>query len=59
MLTREWQDAYRPEWLYFCTNPIRTTDAYTKQEKLRSQFALGELTAEAFAAGLDEICAAQ
>ena len=59
VLTREWQDAYRPEWLYFCTNPIRTTDAYTKQEKLRSQFALGELTAEAFAAGLDEICAAQ
>lgn len=59
VLTREWQDAYRPEWLYFCTNPIRTTDAYSKQEKLRSQFALGELTAEAFAAGLDEICAAQ
>ena len=59
VLTREWQDAYRPEWLYFCTNPIHTTDAYSKQEKLRSQFALGELTAEAFAAGLDEICAAQ
>ena len=59
VLTREWQDAYRPEWLYFCTNPIHTTDAYSKQEKLRSQFALGELTAEAFAAGLDEICVAQ
>lgn len=59
VLTREWQDAYRPEWLYFCTNPIRTTDAYTKQEKLRSQFALGEITADAFAAGLDEICVAQ
>ena len=59
VLTREWQEHYRPEWLYFCTNPIHTTDAYSKQEKLRSQFALGELTAEAFAAGLDEICAAQ
>ena len=59
VLTREWQEHYWPEWLYFCTNPIHTTDAYSKQEKLRSQFALGELTAEAFAAGLDEICAAQ
>ena len=59
VLTREWQEHYRPEWLYFCTNPIHTTDAYSKQEKLRSQFALGELTAEAFAAGLDEICEAQ
>lgn len=46
VLTREWQDAYQPEWLYFCTNPIHTTDAYSKQEKLRSQFALGEMTAE-------------
>ena len=59
VLTREWQDAYRPEWLYFCTNPIHTTDAYSKQEKLRSQFALGEMTAEEFAAALDGICAAQ
>ena len=41
--TREWQDAYRPEWLYFCTNPIRTTDAYSKQEKLRSQFCAGRI----------------
>lgn len=59
VLTREWQDAYRPEWLYFCTNPIHTTDAYSKQEKLRSQFALGEMTAEEFAAALDGICTAQ
>lgn len=59
VLTREWQDAYRPEWLYFCTNPTHTTDAYSKQEKLRSQFALGEMTAEEFAAALDGIWAAQ
>lgn len=59
VLTREWQEHYHPEWLFFCINPFRTTDAYSRQEKLRSQFALGELTAEAFAAGLDEICAAQ
>lgn len=59
VLTREWQDAYRPEWLYFCTNPIHTTDAYSKQEKLRSQFALGEMTAEELAAALDGICTAQ
>ena len=59
VLTREWQDAYQPEWLYFCTNPIHTTDAYSKQEKLRSQFALGEMTAEEFAAALDGICTAQ
>ena len=59
VLTREWQDAYQPEWLYFCTNPIHTTDAYSKQQKLRSQFALGEMTAEEFAAALDGICAAQ
>ena len=59
VLTREWQEHYRPEWLFFCINPFRTTDAYSRQEKLRSQFALGEITADAFAAGLDEICVAQ
>ena len=59
VLTREWQEHYHPEWLFFCINPFRTTDAYSRQEKLRSQFALGEITADAFAAGLDEICVAQ
>lgn len=56
LLTREWQDAYRPEWLFFDVEPFFLARQVQRSEGAMYRFAGGELTAEAFAAMLDEIC---
>lgn len=59
VLTREWQEEYRPEWLFFTTSPFHTARASQEKEALLSRFALGEITAAELATALDEICEAQ
>lgn len=56
VLTREWQEAYRPEWLFFDVEPFFQARQVQRSEGAMYRFAGGELTAEAFAAMLDEIC---
>ena len=56
VLTREWQEHYRPEWLFFDVEPFFQARQVQRSEGAMYRFAGGELTAEAFAATLDEIC---
>ena len=56
VLTREWQEHYRPEWLFFDVEPFFQARQVQRSEGAMYRFAGGELTAEAFAAMLDEIC---
>lgn len=50
-----WQQAYRPEWLWFWKMPGDNPDNYYgAKESLRYQFAHGEITAHEFAQKLDE-----
>lgn len=56
VLTRQWQEAYRPEWLFFTTSPFDTARASQEKETLLSRFALGEITAGELAAALDGLC---
>ena len=56
VLTREWQEHYRPEWLFFDVEPFFLARQVQRSEGAMYRFAGGELTAEAFAAMLDEIC---
>ena len=54
VLTAEWQETYRPDWLFFLVEPFGTVKAYAQQEKLLLQFAKGEISAQELAYGLDQ-----
>ena len=55
VLTRGWQEAYRPEWLFFDVEPFFQPRQIQRSEGAMYGFAGGGLTAEEFAAALDEI----
>ena len=56
VLTRKWQEQYRPEWLFFDVEPFFQARQVQRSEGAMYRFAGGGLTAEEFAATLDEIC---
>ena len=55
VLTRNWQEQYRPEWLFFDVEPFFQARQVQRSEGAMYKFAGGSLTAEEFAATLDEI----
>lgn len=56
VLTRNWQEQYRPEWLFFDVEPFFQARQVQRSERAMYRFAGGGVTAEKFAAALDEIC---
>ena len=53
VLTRKWQEQYRPEWLFFDVEPFFQARQVQRSEGAMYRFAGGGLTAEEFAATLD------